>query len=290
MAVACLSGGCSTRTEQPNVSADSQYLELVCAECGQATLMPILYGFPPRERPGYYWAGCGWQPERWVCDACGRGFVELPERVAAPAARRYVRILQSDTDVDARIEAAFLLSGLDRRGTIAFRPLLQALDDPAPSIRAAALDGLATYLSKRVELRVRAMELVIKDSSGRVRAAAAACLRQPNPDRETLATLALALADRDAEVRYEAVRGISMAENFAERAVRLVRPLLRDEHPAVRAEACRGLGKLGPKATSAVPDLRNLQSDEHSGVRQAAAEALAMLNVAVAVPASDGLP
>ena len=87
---------------------------------------------------------------------------------------------------------------------------------------------------------------------------------------ETIASLSLALANNDAQVRLEAVSGLTDIGN--DQAAAVLAGALTDSDPRVREEAIYALGEIGGE--NAVPAIEQAFMDAEDDVRQAAIAAL----------------
>lgn len=93
--------------------------------------------------------------------------------LAAQDRTQLVRILESDLDFRVRIQAAFALG--NTRDPSALDPLVRALADPNPAVRAAAATGLARLGNPRA---LTALGNLSRDSSAAVRVQAERAIRQ----------------------------------------------------------------------------------------------------------------
>lgn len=93
--------------------------------------------------------------------------------LAAQDRTQLVRILESDLDFRVRIQAAFALG--NTRDAAALDPLVRALADPNPAVRAAAATGLARLGNRRA---LTALGNHTRDPSAAVRVQAERAIRQ----------------------------------------------------------------------------------------------------------------
>ena len=86
--------------------------------------------------------------------------------------------------------------------------------------------------------------------------------------------LAIALKDKDEDLRIRAAMALSRIGSAAEKAVPALIQALKYKEESVRGAAAWALGKIGPKAEKAVPALIEALKDKDEWVRKAAKEAL----------------
>jgi putative membrane-bound dehydrogenase-like protein len=138
--------------------------------------------------------------------------------------------------------------------------LAKLLDDPRPSIREAAVDGLARAGEVARLAAARSAAATVEGATGAVYGLS----RVGSP--EALAAIREALADQRAEVRQAAARQSGMARDKA--AVQLLMAMARREEPGVRRQAAASLGMIGDaQAVSALLDAAANPEDrfvEHS--------------------------
>ena len=103
--------------------------------------------------------------------------------LAAQDRTQLVRILESDLDFRVRIQAAFALG--NTRDASALDPLVRALADPNPAVRAAAATGLARLGNPRA---LTALRNLSRDPSAAVRVQAERAIRQISGEGSTAPT------------------------------------------------------------------------------------------------------
>jgi len=185
------------------------------------------------------------------------------------------------------------VEALEQIGGRAEGPLLVALDDSDPEIRARAAVGLERLgvpaalveLIQRGERVTEAMSTLVKFASAGARELLADLLRHPNAEvrgavlsaarranRRDLAPelLQAARADQDPMLRAAAFSTLDALE--IRDGVRVALDGLADSNPRVREAAIRLLGRLG--GVNVVARLRECTEDAVPGVRAAAARAL----------------
>ena len=86
--------------------------------------------------------------------------------------------------------------------------------------------------------------------------------------------LAIALKDKNEDVRESAAVALGRIGSAAEKAVPALIEALKDKDSWVRYYAAEVLGKIGPGASEAVPALTKALKDDDKKVRSAAKEAL----------------
>ena len=159
--------------------------------------------------------------------------------------------------------------------------LAEALRDPVPSVRQAAVEALGTA---KDSVAVRAlMEVLRTDDSPVVRRSAAWSLGQIADDL-AIPALSEALArDRDVEVRKNAASALGSIDN-ARATGALTQALERDAEASVRMQAAESLAEI-QDAAAADALIRVLDRDDDAGVRRAVIEAIHQMEGVRAVPA-----
>ena len=230
---------------------------------------------------------------------------EVPVRSAEHAVALLTPLLR-DENADMRRTAAESLGKIgDQAAVISILPLVS---DPAPVVRAAAVQALGRIAPPPSQEVVDALTQALQDPSDSVKQAASMTIGDMElvsnqlglavslasaPDTQVrraavralrqvdaspwLSVLVSALRDSDAEVRQSAVAalgesgGTSMAREIGNR-------LAEDSSPAVRAEAAYHLGKVGGRdARLALEEA--VAKDPESGVRRWAEKELRSLRV-----------
>jgi HEAT repeat protein len=192
-----------------------------------------------------------------------------------------------ETLAPARLEAGeWTFAVLRRANPLAVPALNRALTNPAPLVRAGALEALAA-LGDRARSSARRLPPLLDDPEPvvRVRAwpAAASCGVAPEA---LLARLETGLKDPSPEVRHAVVMSIARLGAAAKPAVPRLIEQLDSSDPELRRASVLALGTLGPEAEPAVPGLAD-QLDRVPPVRQV--ELLEALG-AVGPAAASALP
>ncbi|WP_284644764.1 HEAT repeat domain-containing protein [Paenibacillus silviterrae] len=196
------------------------------------------------------------------------------------------------------------------RLTSVLRELMNHRNDYA---REVALELAAQ--TRDVSLQPRLVEL-LRDPGARIRSAALRALDPASLGTEASSQVAAALADKDFDVRSEAIRVVGRAPATRERLKEYLYPMLEDAHPQVvvaavkvlyalqdedSKEACRWvishflqtggepvvaicelIASLG--LTEYAPDVAGLLGDPSPAVRQASIESLGRLGYVEAIP------
>jgi HEAT repeat protein len=181
-----------------------------------------------------------------------------------------------DDDPDVRAEAAAAAGRVRAPGAVPI--LLDWLTDPDPGSRAAALAALG----KLGDPAAGAVLLpALSDVSPQVRREAVLAIAATGAAAHVLA-LRAGLLDADAEVRSAAARALGARRAVGARAA--LQASATDRDGDVRAAVLRALGQIGGAGSVAVL-ARALASDRQESVRLAAAAGLGALGDHAAVPA-----
>jgi HEAT repeat protein len=242
---------------------------------------------------------------------------------AKPALPALVPLIGNpDVPLLLRVKVATAAAVADPASPEVAAALVKGLDDPDPTLQAAAARALAKLdplppdaVAALVKLakstrpygpRAAALR-ALAEAGTRVAAAKAdldALAAGPIPGLATWAKVARIAADGDVTKAAPVVRAGLTDKNPQVRATAagalelvggpdpgdlppLLR-LLREPNPATKEAAAHAVGRLGPGAKDAVPRLARLLSDKDSEVRVAAAEALGRIGPA-ALPAAAKL-
>lgn len=157
--------------------------------------------------------------------------------------------------------------------------LLELLDSPHPTVRAAARDSLSEFTFPRFLAVYDLLDDEVRKSTG-------AMVVRVDPDAP-----AGLMQELKAPARSRRLRGIAMAQimNLASRIEQALHERMHDEDHLVRAEAARALGRCDTPATHDV--LRQALTDRSGAVREAAESSLQALGqTAVALPIMPPLP
>jgi HEAT repeat protein len=207
--------------------------------------------------------------------------------------------------IEVRCKAGGILSQIGPGGETAVRPLVRALKDQDPHIRAVAITALGSLgpcgcpevvpaLIDRLETEDRqaaaralsrfgsqalpavpALEKLLQDPDAGVRWNAARTLGKIGPQAAgALSSLIASLKDEDALVRENAAEALGDIGPPAGKAVAPLVALLNDKEGRVRRDATRALGLIGAASRSALPALQRLLKDKNPEVREAAAKAI----------------
>ena len=199
-------------------------------------------------------------------DALKRVILERPERIEFDD--------QWDSWWDIQLEAVKTLGKSGRESDV--QPLLDIIDDEGhQDIESELLATLAQTPGKGINSVIDRLQNHALRSQNRWRAARALG-KADSP--EAITALGRALQESIPEIRAEAA--VALAEQGAQRYLRAILLLLRDESEMVRKEAIRAITTLATKAgeTSELPeDLLSLVTDPSEAVRTALFETLAAL-------------
>lgn len=163
-------------------------------------------------------------------------------------------------------------------GPCAIPALLKALRHESDEIRegAALLLGLFPYNTLDILSDLRT---ALKDTSGRVRGAAAyalGCLE----DSSSLPLLLDALRDPDPKTRRWSLMGLGQLRAIG--TVPALATATRDSNPEIQYAAVWALREMGCDATDAIPDLIRALTNEDPGIREMAARSLGITRASVA--------
>jgi hypothetical protein len=159
----------------------------------------------------------------------------------------------------------------DGPGPIVLPPLIAALSDVDPKIRAAAAEALGEVDDGDAIAPLG--KALAQDGDSDVRTAAAEAMGEQG-DTAAFAPLGKALVqDGDSDVRAAAAE--ALGEIGSPEAVPLLRAGLKDADSAVREAVVNALGNIGGPEAERL--LRQALTDKDEGVREAAADALAKL-------------
>lgn len=171
------------------------------------------------------------------------------------------------------------LQGLDPRPPTLLPVLFEALKDPNPAIRRAAIQNIHCTGAKTTPGYLALIE-ALKDPDPEVRGAAdfaICCVGLTSEHPAAQAALALLLEDLknpDANVRSDAVRAFVSLRSNAKPALAALIEASKDADEKVRANVARALGAIAPTADAVVATLLVALSDPDKRVRSASASAL----------------
>ncbi|MDB4985938.1 MAG: fumarate reductase/succinate dehydrogenase flavoprotein subunit [Myxococcaceae bacterium] len=155
-----------------------------------------------------------------------------------PATLPVVEQLCSDRDADVRVDALRLLAAMQHSPA----PWLDARNDPAASVRIAAVQALALSDDRSESVALEAVLHGAEDSDPRVRLAslrALAAVRDPR----ALNALTLALRDPALDVRVGAASALGSREPLEPEALAALLTQVEDGLPEQRAAAVDALGR-----------------------------------------------
>jgi len=133
------------------------------------------------------------------------------------------------------------------RDTEPLDSVLAQLRSRSPDVRVRATYTLAQPGS-RMEERLRALGVALRDTNWRVGMASARALGKLAP--ASVPTLVTALSDHNPEIRRRALFGLGGAGQAASAALSPLRSALRDPDRSVRDMAGRALAQLGPRSSA----------------------------------------
>lgn len=159
-----------------------------------------------------------------------------------------------------------LVRVLGQIGSDALNPLLGALRDRHPAVRAAALFWLCEiHLAESVPMP-KGIDLM-DDDFGFVRYYSARLLGELAPSDRNSRALVEGLRDKDVIVRYACVRALQKQPRASEIAVSNLASLVADGPLFLRVQACFALQKLGRRARGAVDELAAATRDRSEVMR-----------------------
>jgi HEAT repeat protein len=177
---------------------------------------------------------------------------------AADAADALSVAAAQDSDAQVRRQAVRALSRIHSEPQLAIASLGNALEDPDPAVRVAALDSLTSAGPAAVPVLGKALE------NPATRYWAALALGELHKDaKPALGALVEAMKDERPEVRREVLVALARIGPDAAAAVPAISALLADPDASARHAAAFALGHIGPQAASAAPLLvRDRQSKD----------------------------
>jgi HEAT repeat protein len=211
----------------------------------------------------------------------------VPARL--PAIRAALSPRLKDENEFVRAYAVRTLGGLDLTTSIDAPELIEALADPSPWVRTAAVTALSYHAGSRAILP--ALVGALADPDPQVRGMAAQRLGRIGLDAEpALPALRPLRDDKDDAVRPKADEAIrSIEAKLSDFRTKLLPDALADlasPDPEVRRGAADRLGLFGPRSAPAVPTLMRSLDDRDGAVRLASVRALGRIGP----PARDALP
>jgi HEAT repeat protein len=204
------------------------------------------------------------------------------------------RALLGDDNPDLRIEAARALTKMGEKASAARSKLGQALKDPEPKVRIAAIESLAKIgvdddtISPLLEMlmdrgaTVAAVAGKVLKDSGKLKSSHIPALdnvlkKGPKDGRiaamrllvelaskwgDAVTAIATATSDDDDAIRIEAIRSLAEVGPTAWRSVPTLTKSLRDTDDKIKKATMLALAKIGPKASAAAPDLIAMLKDK----------------------------
>jgi HEAT repeat protein len=186
-----------------------------------------------------------------------------------------------DKDAGVRIKT---IKAMSKLGLEAVAPLVRALSDEDTSVSQAATYALGLLRVEPKQL-VESLEPHLKDSNVAVRSGVTTALRKGGP--AAVPALRLALADKEASVRRQAILSLEVIVARSPAATKAALPALakavKDESTTIRVDLARTLSRCG---VDALPAVLTLADDSDAKVRAYALAGLARLKP----PAARVLP
>jgi HEAT repeat protein len=201
----------------------------------------------------------------------------------AAAAAPLLKVLRdASTDPQVRLEVVGAIGGL--KGQEIGDALLDVLEDPSPSVRAAALRSLAAFDRDNFTTVLSGLD---PDPHWSVRAALATVLGTLPPEN-ALPRLEGMMNDSDQRVIPFAMKALVRLKTPTAGAMLIER--LKADDPVVRATAAEGIGELTPaNGAAALAEAYQFgQRDAMYGARAAALAAIAKYGAAAAAPVLRG--
>jgi len=164
----------------------------------------------------------------------------------------------SQGDVEVRCQAVSMIGLVEADLQDVLQPLVTALADPNPYVRATAATVLSDYGQDATEALPRLEGLLEDDEFTRVVATHAILSIDPPRTEELAPTLAEALVSRDAAVRQRAAQVLGEIPAAGALAVASLIDRLRDDNEIVRIAVLSALENLGPSAAPATATLVQL--------------------------------
>lgn len=190
-----------------------------------------------------------------------------------------------DRDASVRLAAAQGL-GVAEAGPKAVQALQRATNDPDGKVRVVALFGL--WIITREEGPLAQIAEALKNGIPDVRRQSAAALGAVH-NRKTIPMLLPALQDLDPEVRSGAAHSLrlvcGMIRGEAKESIADLAAALANPDAEVRQSLAGALAGIGPDAKAAVPALIQALKDAEASVRATTAYALGQIRSKTAVPA-----
>lgn len=169
----------------------------------------------------------------------------------------------SHGDVEVRCCAVSLLGLVQADLSGVLQPLVGALADPNPYVRATAATALSDYGQDAAEALPYLEGLLDDDEFTRVTAVHAILCIESSRAEDLAPRLAEALASRDAAVRQSAAQVVGEILVAGALAVSSLIERLHDDDEIVRAAVLSALERLGPRAAPAIQALVGIVRDNN---------------------------
>jgi HEAT repeat protein len=213
-------------------------------------------------------------------DAAAASFDVCLNRSSLPGVIHVQRVrasLRMPGNVMAMSNASYVV-GFGRADPQDLPKLREKLKSSDAAIKAETADDLRS-LGQKAAPAASDLEMLLKDSSSRVRIAAAAALVRINSGKPVaMETLAADLESPDAAIRRQAARAVGLAGPSAGALAPKLGQLLKDSDPVVKSIALRSIATLGPAAAKATADVIPLLDD--ADLQIDAADALGRIGTA----------
>jgi HEAT repeat protein len=214
---------------------------------------------------------------------------------AAQSALPALLELLTDSEADYRAAALFAIGNIRLDQPELVPPLIAALSDNDPHVRANAAAALSVDgncaehapkgVSMQPELTVPALAAALRDTDLNTRDSAARSLKTYGAEAGVSLPLFIEmLGQKDPDQRYNAAAVIAVIGPDARSAVPPLTAMLRDEYPYIRIRAAAALAAIGANLSQAVPVLSHLLADQDLTIRRGAAIELGKFGAA-ALPA-----
>ena len=213
--------------------------------------------------------------------------VETNESGVIPASFQDHSTSESTVEKKEEKETKFAASHLSVQGSAnesVIGALAEALRDPVPSVREAAVQALG---NAKDSVAVRAlMDVLRSDDSPAVRRSAAWALGEIGDELAIPALTDALTKDRDVEVRKNAASALGSIDSPRATSA-LIQALEHDTNASVRQHAAEALSSIeDPAAVDAL--IRVLDRDDNPGVKRGVIEAIDNLDASRALPAVSG--
>lgn len=172
-----------------------------------------------------------------------------------------VAILLRHEDADTRMQTLETLRAIGSSDAGVVGPLIYALDDEIPAVRAASASLIAEFGDPADSAIPRLVRVSEKDPSDSVRTAARAALAHFGPANGLAPRMAAKLRSPDVGVRTATATSLSEMGNDARRIVPQLRRAMRDPDAGVRFAAAHTIVRVAPDSASVRKALAAMVSD-----------------------------